>query len=145
MSPELLAWPVDVAMRSRKNALAFVFGLTPSACGAFAHVTPVWEMLLTRLGEFARVVITATRVLPTAGEAPMVIVNEATALAPVLPVALCTRANVATPVTIACCPTSLPARLALPPRVRLSPFTLLEIVRIAAGQRDRDDAAPRRN
>ena len=70
---------------------------TPSAAGAFVHVTPVWEMLLILLAEVPRVVITAIRVLPIAGDA-MLTVKEATAFTPVLPVAaLPTRAGVTKP------------------------------------------------
>ena len=102
------------------------------ACETRDQVTPPPLMPETRLALVPRVEITAIRVFPATGPVVRFTLKVVLTLEPVLSVALCTRTGVAEPVRNACDPTSLAARLVLPVRVRSSPLTLLEIVRLAA-------------
>ena len=96
------------------------------------QVLLVWLMPDTWLAAVPRVEITATRVLPATGVDVRFTPNAVAAVAPVLPVALCTRAGVNEPDRSPRVPASFASRVALPVNVRSSPLSLLEIVRLAA-------------
>ena len=111
--------------------ISVVDPLELAACATRDQVTPPPLMAVTWPLAVPRVAITATRVLPFAGVVPSVTPMPVAALLPVLPVAVCTRVT-ARPPRIAWAPASLPARFAVPASDKSSPFTLLEIVRLAA-------------
>ena len=88
-------------------------------------------MPLTLPADELRVEITATKVLPETGGVVNATLKLANELAPVLPVALCTRVTVE-PDTSDCSPTFFPGRLTLPVNTRSAPSRLLDGVIIPA-------------